>query len=340
MIEAKDLVNVASLYFKYEDGELCAPSRPFGIDNIPEEWKPKLDGHEFQPAVAYVLENVHLVGPNLAGVLEDGRDLLLDVGYFGRLDLWERNKPYWGWAVDSLSAHSERIPCAMSMASVWSGNYFHWMIDHLPTVQAAMEYYWRTDVPPTLLLGHNPPAFVTDSLGAMQISSYKVIDHYHYIVDKLIVPAWPRENGFVRRGAVDYLRDFLREEQDTPSKVYITRRNAEARRLTNEEEIEDMMIARGFAVVSMEHLSFQDQQRIASSASVIVGPHGAGLVNSASAENCKVVEFVSPTYTNPCIWLLSEAAQNRHAYIIGDPSIDDTYSVDQGKIADVLDRFL
>ena len=130
------------------------------------DWE-KLRGHVFGEPQCYVVDDVRLAGPNLAGFKND--DLILPVGYYGRLDLWERNKPYFQIANECLKLEPIEIECAFSMAGVWSGTYFHWLIDHLPTLQAYYKYARMTGEMPIVLLPGKNPGFVTESLDMLGI---------------------------------------------------------------------------------------------------------------------------------------------------------------------------
>lgn len=68
-------------------------------------------------------------------------------------------------------------------------------------------------------------------------------------------------------------------------RLYVTRTNARARPLDNEAEIVDLVTAHGFDVVDPGSLSFTDQIALFADASIIIGPHGAGLTNAAFCDS-------------------------------------------------------
>src|SRR5207244_2202402 len=75
-------------------------------------------------------------------------------------------------------------------------------------------------------------------------------------------------------------------------KVYVSRSDAEHRRLTNEADLIRMLTEQGFTVVSPGQLSFAAQVELFARARVIVGVHGAGLTNLIWApRNCTVIEL-------------------------------------------------
>jgi hypothetical protein len=71
---------------------------------------------------------------------------------------------------------------------------------------------------------------------------------------------------------------------DQATRLYISRRDASARPLENEEELEEALMRRGFQIVRLSGLSLIEQARIVRGARVIVAPHGAGLAHIIGAE--------------------------------------------------------
>lgn len=77
-----------------------------------------------------------------------------------------------------------------------------------------------------------------------------------------------------------------------PTKIYITRRGHK-RPFVNEDEVERLLVARGFTVVQPEKLSVAEQIDLFRSARYIVAPTGAALANIMYCEpGVKVVEIV------------------------------------------------
>ncbi|MGF7206202.1 hypothetical protein GGE65_000763 [Skermanella aerolata] len=64
-------------------------------------------------------------------------------------------------------------------------------------------------------------------------------------------------------------------------KLYVSRTSATQRRMLNEKELIVALETEGIQPLEAEKLSFREQIELFSNASIIVGPHGAGLVNAA-----------------------------------------------------------
>ena len=178
-------------------------------------------------------------------------------------------------------------------------NYSHWLMDYLPRVGL-----WSGDVP--LLVNDALRPFQLESLAALGVGEDKLIrlDYPNaYAVPMLYYPslnsAWCMPPLPFRPEIVDWLRTkFTRlfsEDRDR-RRIFVTRaRNTGMRRLLNSDEIERVAERHGFEIVAAETLSFPEQVKLFSQASVIAGAHGAGFANMAFAPpGTRIVELIGP----------------------------------------------
>lgn len=126
--------------------------------------------------------------------------------------------------------------------------------------------------------------------------------------------------GFLPKECLDWLRaqvySLLEIAPEQPfRKLYVTRRNAKVRRLTNEEEVATYLENRGFEVVALENLSLRDQVRRFAEAEIVVAQHGAGLVNLLFAQSPRVLEICSDEDRQIFFRLISEARDFPHMQI-------------------------
>lgn len=71
--------------------------------------------------------------------------------------------------------------------------------------------------------------------------------------------------------------DMIKEQQGR--RIFLSRKDADARRISNEGELLDLFKEAGFEVVFTENLSYQDQIELFSSAECVVGASGAAFTN-------------------------------------------------------------
>ena len=160
---------------RYGYGQRVVIEPPIGLSELPDEWRAKLGEHILEQPFMIELDNVELLGPAMVGIWEE--DIVLDTAYFGRLDLWERNKPYWSWALEAMKLPAKKIEFATSFTGVWSDNYFHWVLDYLPRLKAIDEYKQSTGEEPTILL-HKPLDYMVETLELLGYK-YEIINGYH-----------------------------------------------------------------------------------------------------------------------------------------------------------------
>jgi len=116
--------------------------------------------------------------------------------------------------------------------------------------------------------------------------------------------------------------DFLSEIPKLPSpvgpNVYITRERSNDRIMENESNVHEIVEQHGFDIVAMEDFTLEDQMAIASSASTIMSPHGAGLANMVFAKkDTKIVELIPDRYMTPLFKQLSVDCGHRYSVVLG-----------------------
>lgn len=102
-------------------------------------------------------------------------------------------------------------------------------------------------------------------------------------------------------------------------KVWV-KRNSKYRNLSNAEEIETALIARGFTVIEPEKLSFIEQVKIFSNAEVVVGATGAAFANLIFCKSdARIIILISDLKnTSYGYWNnMACAVNNRLSYVLG-----------------------
>lgn len=112
----------------------------------------------------------------------------------------------------------------------------------------------------------------------------------------------------VSRAQVEFLRSELQHVgggNGEIRRIYISRSDANSRRVTNEAALCQALEDRGFVAFTLGEMSLAGQARIFRGAETIVAPHGAGLVNMLFAERAKVIELAPETYRHPMFGLMA-----------------------------------
>ncbi len=109
----------------------------------------------------------------------------------------------------------------------------------------------------------------------------------------LLVPSMSNAHDGITNGdMVRWLRQKFapKIKKDPWRKLWISRKNAVARHVSNEEEL--FMKLKGWQFVQLEKLPIAEQMQLFAEAKYIISPHGAGLTNLLwSQPGTKVIEF-------------------------------------------------
>lgn len=239
--------------------------------------------------------------------------------------LWKYESGHSG-STDTIQ-YSEICP----LVNLYS-NYYHWVQTSLPRLQGLRYYEKQTGREPSLLIRSDPPAWVREWLSLLGYSDERIIewDRKFAIADRLIVPVYPRlevtdprreysgsKHLLARPCACEWLRKeaarSVSNDSSFSSKVYISRDDAQSRRVLNEEELTRELAKHGFERYVLSELAVKDQVELFTNAETIVAPHGAGLVNMIFATDCDIIEL-SPPPLRPTFFMLSETLGLNHTY--------------------------
>ena len=88
------------------------------------------------------------------------------------------------------------------------------------------------------------------------------------------------------------LNSNFKIEKLSVSRIYITRQNEQARRVSNEKELITYLKILNFVIIDPGTLSYNEQIRFFRSAEIIIAPHGAALSNIVWCNpNTKIIEL-------------------------------------------------
>jgi capsular polysaccharide biosynthesis protein len=112
-----------------------------------------------------------------------------------------------------------------------------------------------------------------------------------YVVNELVVPTYPDPP----RESCKWLKHSVAKnvlgQGKKGNRIYISREQANRRRIANRDEIQGILEEFGFESYILENLSVSEQIRLFSTAEIIISPHGAGLVNMIYAEDPVIIEL-------------------------------------------------
>lgn len=148
-------------------------------------------------------------------------------------------------------------------------------------------------------------------------------------LDELLIPSHKYLGSFsTEYPSPDDLR-WVREQATTDqepeynNRIYISRRDADRRQVKNESEIRSVLSEFGFETYVPGKLSYSDQVSLFSNANIIVGPHGAGMMNALYSENGTLIELMSDSSPNVHHFCLSNLTDIDYEYVPAQPIVSD-----------------
>jgi capsular polysaccharide biosynthesis protein len=236
----------------------------------------------------------------------------------GKLGLsQDRTKAAWA-AYDPFKAH--HVPEAAVFTDGTSFNYAHWLTEILPRIAAFVDERGAAPVPLMVDSDLHPNVRRSLDLIAPKAKFYRIapdnvvrVSDLHYVAATGYVPFRLRRQPLedvchgvfgasALRHAVARLRKAAAFTRAPARPRLYVRRTTQVRRLLNEAEVEQALVARGFQTITPETLSLDEQISLFSQAEMVVGSTGAGMANLAfCAPDCPVVVLM-PRFLETAYW--------------------------------------
>lgn len=208
-------------------------------------------------------------------------------------------------------------------------SYGHWIVEYLPMLYHLSRYRDETNNEVTLLINHDPPEWIVDSLKILGFDEIATEWNGSTAkVDRLLIPISSTTGPTTEKidfspTELRWVRSQLRQQidrsgMDPKRRVYVSRQRLQSkRRVWNIDSIEEVLRRHDFDIVYPETLSFREQAQTFVNADVIVGPHGSGLHNIIFCKNVNIIELLHPGFQSSSNHALAGALGERYQRIIG-----------------------
>jgi capsular polysaccharide biosynthesis protein len=171
-----------------------------------------------------------------------------------------------------------------------------------------------------LIVNKSKQPFQSETLYQLGIKKDQLLitnNDFHIQAENLIIPSQP---SFPTKWGYDVLKKaFLGDaKHQSPNKkrIFITRRWS--RKITNEDQVMELLAKYSFVKFELDSLSVTEQVQLFSSAEIIIAAHGAALTNLTFCNHgTKVLEIFPPSYIIPHYWGISSVAKLEYHYFIG-----------------------
>ncbi len=207
-----------------------------------------------------------------------------------------------------------------------SWKYFHWLTDCLQRILFAES---NTNKFPILLSSNYfEYEYIKECLEILKIPYVKIDKNKTYKVNDLIIAEHVAPSG-------NYNKDLILEvsekllgsvkdlNNNTETKIWVSRQNSQHRKIHNFEEIIPIIEANGFTIISFENYKLTDQINLVRKATTLAGLHGAGLTNMLfMKKGSKILEIRDKNDNkNNCYFTMASDLDLNFYYFLGE-SID------------------
>jgi hypothetical protein len=273
--------------------------------------------------------------PGHAVVLHDARRAKMFVGYNSSTLLIDDRHYYEGisspnseWITPAFAGANPDITLDGTAAVLFANGaslYSHWMFDLLPKFEILRRACWTDDRIDYYVVNSWSAQFCVESLARLGVDHKKIVDGTGQLIsaERLLVPSPVRWKFWTP----DWVRDFIvstflgsgdcADDVGRDKRIYISRANARRRRVTNDEEIRDILESRNFSTVLAERIGISQFAALVRCADRILAPHGAGVTNVVFARpGVRVLELFGAHIASEG-WLMTNAVNGQHFLLAG-----------------------
>ena len=256
-------------------------------------------------------------------VIRNARILGAEGWIFTEDGMWfcenSRNRNPWRWndLPGSFPRTKELKGRCLSIASDWGGNYAHFLLDCLGRYAVFLKAGFSLGDIDHIYCTRPPTAFARKLLIDLGIPTEKILfsDQFPMIrAEELLAPSCPAQQGAPPDWVIDFLRTSLAPaDAGNGGRIYVPRDGS--RKLANEGELIPLMQRLGFRV--FDHRT-DDAAKIFAGCDTVVGPHGAGLVNTLFCKpGTHLLELTPSDHCFPFYYTLAESADLKFSYLAG-----------------------
>lgn len=221
----------------------------------------------------------------------------------------------------------------------WCPGYYHWITEALPRLIRSLDFIKERN----LILPESFSGYPFESLSPFTLGIEWIKQRENIRVENLLIPEnthftarYDKESILkIRSIYQSYLVRNKLDKLNLGERIYISRKSANQRIITNEKELVDVLKLDGFTIVEFEEFSFWEQVSIMCNAKYLVSIHGAGLTNQVFMKpGGYIFELQKEVYKNEnfsnCYLKLSNVLGHNYLYQFCKPTniSADIYSAD------------
>ena len=234
---------------------------------------------------------------------------------------------------------------AIYLSAINEGNFFHWIFDTLSKLRC-LEISSKLKKFPLIirspLLKYQKETLqifgITNKIIITNKSSYKANNLFFsslssppaYNIDTI---KWLRKK---------FLKGVKKNNNKKFERIYISREDAQHRKVKNSIEIENMLHKYKFKKYVLSKYSVKEQVNIFRNANCIIMPHGsAGSHILNSPKKCTIIELHSPKQLNNMFCCLSKILGLKYGFLIGEEADNkNNFCINVNSLEKLINKFL
>lgn len=237
-------------------------------------------------------------------------------------------------------------PCLLMASRFVHHNYYHWIFEGLPRLWAIAALPGGDKLPLVFPTADLRP-FHVDLLRGLGVSNPIVaLNNRLTRFERLYFPSF-LDGATVTARQIAWLRGnlfraFPEAAKGGPRRIYVSRRDAQARRVSNEDAVMERLARHGFELVVPGKLSPADQIRVFAGAEIVIAPHGAGNTNVAFCPPGAIfLELLPDRDPSALYWMVGNVAGLRYGRMIcPEDQRGVSMAVDPGRLESLLGQAL
>jgi hypothetical protein len=256
----------------------------------------------------------------------------------------------WAPTRHSTVEHSD-VHRLFLLISYWN-NYFHWMLMQLPRLRSLEQYKQATGRDPMVAVSPDGPSWLTESLDLVGLDRDQRYewDTDQAKVDHLVIPMsrykWA-DDYYPSRADCEWLKERVLSnipsgavDKSPSERIFVSRADADDRRVENRRELLDRLHPLGFTEYVLSDLSVEEQVALFANSELIVGPHGAGLVNMLFSRDAMVIELLPDSVVRPVFYYLSKEVGLEYEFLVTESTGCDDLTVDPDRVVSVVEQYV
>jgi hypothetical protein len=261
-------------------------------DDLFIEFEDPKEGMDLSPHRVCEISNVTLIGKYGISQTESNQWIFDSIKWSGHLKRILREDPVriTTFSIDRFSDLTNIIwndrteyDIAINLITHTSSDhpYGHWLVEYLPKLLGLSIYEQKTGQNPTLLINKDAPEWMIESLNILGYGEDRIEEWDNGVanINTLVVPITGSHFRYIEKNEFspiehqwvqDQYRNAVELSPAKKKRIFISRKGFDNRRISNIEEIEDILKEYNFSIIRPEEYTFTEQIRMFGNASCLL----------------------------------------------------------------------